>query len=129
MFKGITNRWKEARADVVRPGVETILKSYCGYGWYERYELLSAFDYTKNDLEDDHGNIAEWSKESQDAVVKQLKEGAKQGGQSASYGASGMYLLSLYIDLHTIPGENADRLKKEIDAWHQTAIQTDLETK
>jgi hypothetical protein len=123
MFKGINNRWNEARTGLVRRSVDNILERYSGYGWSERYELLSAFDHTKNDLEGDNGAIAEWPRISQDAMVKLLKQGAK----SAPHDASGMYLLSLYIDLHTIPGEAANRLKSEIEEWHQVAIQTDID--
>jgi hypothetical protein len=128
MFGRIKNQWKEARADVVRKSVEDILKRYNGYGWYERYELLSAFDYTKRDLEVEHGAISEWRQETQSALVKQLFGAAKKGFESAPYGASGMALLSMYIDSHTIPGENAARLRSEIEAWHRVAAQTDLKS-
>lgn len=126
MFGLIKNRWKEARSDVVRSSVEDIFSRYRGYGKYERYELLSAFDYTKSDLEDEYGIIEEWPQETQSALVKQLLQTAKQGFQTSPYGASGMALLSMYIDIHTIPGENAVRLKEEIDVWHHAAAQTDL---
>jgi hypothetical protein len=128
MFGRIKTQWKEARADVVRKSVDDILKRYNEYGWYERYELLSAFDYTKSDLEIEHGAISEWPQEKQSAFVKQLFGIAKKGFATAPYGASGMALLSMYIDLHTIPGENAARLKREIEAWHRVAAQTDLKS-
>lgn len=126
MFGGIRNRWKEARADVVRSSVADILKRYKEYGWYERYELLSAFDYTKSDLEIEHGAISEWPQETQSAFTKQLMATAKLGFETAPYGASGMALLSMYIDTHTIPGKNAAQLRNEIEAWHKAAAQTDL---
>ncbi|MBE0455379.1 MAG: hypothetical protein IBX58_17120 [Roseovarius sp.] len=128
MFGRIRNQWKEARADVVRKSVEDILSRYNGYGWYERYELISAFDYTKRDLEIEHGAISEWPQETQSALGKQLLEAAKKGFRTAPYGASGMALLSMYLDSHTIPGENAARLRMEIEAWHRRAAQTDLKS-
>lgn len=121
MFGRIRNRWKEARADVVRSLVEDILKRYKDYGRYERYELLPAFDYTNRDLEIEHGVISEWSTGTQNAFVKQLFATAEQGFETAPYGASGMALLNMYIDTHTIPGENAIRLRSEIESWHQVA--------
>lgn len=126
MFGGIRNRWKEARADVVRSSVADILERYKKYGSYERYELLSAFNYTKSDLEIEHGAISKCSQETQSSFTKQLMATAKLGFETAPYGASGVALLSMYIDTHTIPGENAAQLRSKIEAWHQAAAQADL---
>ena len=35
---------------------------------------------------------------------------------------------ALYIDAHTIPGENAVQLRNEIESWHEVAAKTDLKS-
>lgn len=123
MFGRIKNRWKEARADGVRSDVYEIFSIYEGYGSPECCEFLRVFDDMKNLLEMEYGAIAKWPQKAQKNVVKQLFSGAKRAHEADPYGASGMALLSMYIDIHTIPGENAVRLKNEIDNWHHTVAQ------
>ena len=126
MFSGIRNRWREARADVAQKEAEEILIRYELLGGYERYELLSAFEYTKSDLESEHGEFATWNDKDKGVIAKQLLEGARQGFRMAPYGASGHALLSLYLEAQTLPGEQAQRLVASIEDWHKRAVERDL---
>ena len=126
MFSGIRNRWREARADVAQKETADILNRYEHLGSYERYELTSAFDATKDSLESEHGNFVSWHNEDKAAIAKELLQTAKQAFRDFPNGANGAALLSLYLEAQTLPGEQAQGLVLSIEDWHRRAIENDL---
>lgn len=129
VFKGIAARWKEARAPVIQKDALDILNRYNRWDDYERYECLSAFDYTKRDLESDHGPIAQWPTDFAKQISEQLMKAAKQGYNSAPNGASGAALLSFLVELHHVPGALSQELISTIMQWHKTAMQNDMSSR
>lgn len=127
MFSTIKTMWKEARADVASKEAADAIERYTRLDGYQRYEMTSAFDYTKKDLEIECGPIASWGAEDKAAVAKKLMEAAKAGWRSAPSGASGMALLSLYLEAQILPGEKAIKLGETIEGWHQEAVKRDIE--
>lgn len=72
-------------------------------GGYERYEVTSTFEYTKAQLEIQHGEIDTWGMKLKAAVAEQILEIAKEGYGVALYGACGTALLGLYLEAQTLP--------------------------
>jgi hypothetical protein len=143
VFSGLRNRWREARADVAEKEAADILSRYERLGGYERYVLSSAFDYTKTDLEIEHGEFAGWRSEDKVATAKKLMESARRAFRAGQAfrtraflatvertdivtGASDLALLSLYLEAQTLPGEQAKRLVSSIADWHMRAVEKDL---
>jgi hypothetical protein len=132
MFSGLNNRWREARADIAEKEAADILSRYERLGGYERYALSSAFDYTKTDLEIEHGEFVSWRSEDKIATSKKLMQVARQAFRTTVerddvvVGASGLALLSLYLEAQTLPGEQAKRLVSSIANWHRQAVEKDL---
>jgi hypothetical protein len=90
--------------------VDDIFSRYARLGGYERYELASAFDYWKTDLEDENGNLFWRSTEKKAAIAKEIREAATKSWHIAPSGANGAALLSIYLEAQTLPGEQAARL-------------------
>ena len=126
LFKGIASRWREARASALQKEIMDILNRYTRWGIYERYECLSAFDFAKNDFEDEHGPIDEWSENFAGKVRKELMQTAKLGYSTAPYGASGAALLSLCVELQHVPGQLAGELRIRIIDWYNRALIEDM---
>jgi hypothetical protein len=126
MFSGLRNMWKEARADVVQKHVADILARYERLGGYERYELTSAFDCVKGDLERENGAFTNWQDADKLAAAKQLLRGAQGAFYSSGHGASGAALLSLYLEAQTLPGDKAKRVIADVEEWHRRAVKSDL---
>lgn len=126
MFKKIAAQWREARAPVIKPDVLDIISRYNRWGQYERYECLSAFDYTKDHLENERGPIQEWPESMAKEIHQALMSGAKKGFNIAPYGANGHALLSFYIELHHVPGQMSDEVRLLILNWHATGLKNDM---
>ena len=126
MFSSIKRGWREARAGVNKPLVDDILNRYSRLGGYERYVLTSAFEYTKNDMESKEGNILILSNERKKDIATQLMKAAKIGYRSEPHGADGYYLLGLYLECQTIPGELAKKICHDIEAWQKEAVEKDI---
>ena len=126
MFKRIAAQWREARASVIKPDVLDLISRYKLWGQYERYECLSAFDYTKDHLENERGPIERWPENLAKEVFQTLMKGAKLGFNTAPYGANGHALLSFFVELHHIQGPLAEELRTLIANWHTTGLQNDM---
>ncbi len=126
MFKKIAAQWRDARASVIKPHVVDVLSRYNRWASYERYECLSAFDYSKNDLEDENGPISEWSEATAKEVSQELMKAAKMGFNTAPNGASGAALLSYFVELHHIQGPLAEEVRSLIVNWHETGLRNDM---
>jgi hypothetical protein len=126
MFEGIRNRWKEARAAVLRREAEDLFRRYASFGGYKRYVFLSAFDSVRDHYEQELGEIRTWTDSRKAEVVSELRKLANEGWQMEPHGSMGAMMLNLYIDVQTIPGAEAASLKQDIEAWHDRAARYDL---
>jgi hypothetical protein len=126
MFSTIKNMWKEARADVASKEAADAIERYNRLDGFHRYEMTSAFDYTKNDLELEHGMFDTWQVADKAAVAEQLMKTARAGLKESPSGAMGLALLSLYLEAQTLPGVKAVKLAADIAAWHRAAAQRDI---
>ena len=111
---------------MIKPHVEDVLARYNRWGSYERYECLSAFDYSKNDLENETGPIAEWSEATAKEVSQALMKAAKMGFNTAPNGESGAALLSYFVELHHIQGALAEEIRSLIVNWHNTGLRNNM---
>jgi hypothetical protein len=126
MFSTIKNMWREARADVIQKHAAELLNLYEQFGGYERYELTSAFEAVKGDLEIEHGEFAGWQAADKAAAAKQLLKMGKEAFGVNQRGACGVGLLSIYLEAQTLPGDQAKRLVSDIENWYLRAIKSDL---
>jgi hypothetical protein len=128
MFAGMKRRWRrETRADVARKEVEDALsRFYTRADGYQRYEFTSAFEYMKNDLETEHGQIAVWPDETKKVLDAELMTAAREGVGTSLWGATGLGLLSLYLEAHTLPIDHAKQILSSIECWYGEALRNDI---
>lgn len=126
MFSTIKSMWKQARADEATKEAADLIDRYEQLGGYERYEMASAFDYSKTELEDDGGKFSSWSRDAKLAMAKQLMDMAREGLREIPYGSYGGALLSLYLEAQTLPGPQAQALVETIENWHMRAVERDI---
>ena len=128
MFNRIKQRWAEARGDAARNEVEEILLRYHRLETPQRSLVSSAFSRTLSDLEHRFGAaLSEWSDERKKAVAKELNASSKNAfnargdnlvAETNKLGAAyGRALLSLYLELQTLPGVYATIGVETINAW------------
>ncbi len=130
MFASIRRRWAEARADVVSKQVEDILQRYERMNPNDKYWVSSAFASVLSELEDQFGPVAKWDAEHKKQVANQIMKGAQQafttrGGntfaETTRLGAHGGALVSCYLELQTLPGDQAADVVGTIEGWRERA--------
>jgi hypothetical protein len=128
MFAAIKRMWRrEARTDVARKEADDVLsRYYTRADDYQRYEFTSAFEYMKNDLESEHGQIALWSDERKKAFAYEIMKGARESVQTSPWGAMGLALLSLYLEAHTLRSDDAKQILSSIECWYGEALRNDI---
>jgi hypothetical protein len=126
VFERLKRRWAEARADVVCQHFAEIFRGYEGSGENTRYFVSSGFTHVLSDFENQFGSVATWSAERKKAIAKEVMAAAQAnaalGGdmiyaQTGHLGAQGAALFSFYLELQTLPGEDAERCVRQIEAW------------
>ena len=130
MFESIRRHWAEARADVVSKQVEDILQRYERMNPNDRYWVSSAFDSVSSELEEQLGPVAQWDAEHKRQVAKQIMQRAQQTfttrgdnmfAKTSRLGAHGGALVSCYLELQTLPGDQAAKLVGAIEGWRERA--------
>jgi len=116
LFETLKRRWAGARADVIAKSVDEILQ------WYQtmtppiRYLVISAFEAGHSSLEDQFGELAQLMPDQKKELAKQVYEaargaaatrGANLSAQMSRVSADGGALLSYFIELQTLPGDQA----------------------
>jgi hypothetical protein len=130
MFESIRKHWAEARADVVADQARDILRRYERMNPNDRYWVSSAFNSVLSELEDQLGPVAQWDAEHKKQVAKQIIQGAQQAfttrgdnmsAETTRLGAHGGALVSCYLELQTLPGDQAASVAKTIEGWRERA--------
>ena len=127
MFQAIRDHWKQSRDDVLQKEAADVLARYQRLDGQQRYELVSAFDYTKANTEIEHGPVTSWTPEFKLAVGNGFVEGARKSWRESPAGANGLALLGLYLEAQTLPGDKASRVVQEIGQWHRRAVAADIQ--
>jgi hypothetical protein len=127
MFSRVKEMWKEARGDVVLKQATDILTRFDKLGGYERYELISAFDAAKDELEHEHGEFAGVSPQLKAALAQQFLRLAKEQFNRTPNGSCGAGLLGLYLEAQTLPGTRARQTVLAVEDWHrQCSISSEM---
>lgn len=130
MFENIRKHWAEARAGVVSDQVQDILQRYERMNPNDRYWVSSAFASVLSELEDQLGPVAQWDAEHKKEVAKQIMQGAQQAfttrgdnmfAETNRLGAHGGALVSCYLELQTLPGDQAAKVVGTIEGWREHA--------
>jgi hypothetical protein len=133
MFDGIRRQWAEARADVVSKQVNDILQRYERMNPNDRYWVFSAFNSVLSEVEDQLGSITQWSTEQKKQIAKQIMSSAQKAfnargnntaAETTQLSAHGGALLSLYLELQTLSGDQAASVAEAIESWRTRAPKT-----
>jgi hypothetical protein len=90
--------------------------------------VCRAFDSVLSDLEDDLGDLPTWSTDKKRTIAKQILQVAQAGFNQRGSGvaaemnrvsAHGGALLSLYLELQTLPGDKSRKAAALIDEWRR----------
>jgi hypothetical protein len=128
MFESIRRHWAQARADVVSKQVEDILQRYERMNPNDKYWVFSPFEHMLSEVEDQHGALAEWNAERKSQIAKQIMHSAQKAfsargdnmsAETTRLGANGGALLSCYLELQTLPGDQADKVVVTIEGWRE----------
>src|SRR5262245_26094588 len=126
VFLNLWKLWKTARIGAVAKEVADITDLYDRLNGIERYELASGFEYTKLDLERLHGTFRTWHNKNRISVAKRLMKDARRERDEWPCGANGVALLSLLLEAQTLPGQQAARIVRKIEQWHEDAVVVDV---
>jgi hypothetical protein len=110
--------------------VRDILQRYERMNPNDRHFVSSGFDAVLSGLEDQCGPLTDWNPERKKEIAKQVMQSSrdafkKQGdtifAEMNQLGAHGGALLSCYLELQALPGDQAAAVVGTIDAWRQRA--------
>jgi hypothetical protein len=130
MFDGIRRRWAEARADVVSEQVDDILRRYEAMHSPDKRLVASAFEAMLSELVDKLGPLTRLPNKEMQGISKQIMEASQSAFKTpgstiyaetsriSSYGGA---LLALYLELQTLPGDQAVRVIASIENWLRRA--------
>jgi hypothetical protein len=119
--------YAEVTLTSIREGmIVEILGRYQRLESHERHALLLAYDYTKDKLELEYGDFADWRDEDKTDVAHKLMEVAEEFIGGDPDWACGAGLLSLYVEAQTFPTDEAREMVLRIEDWHQNAIETEF---
>jgi hypothetical protein len=130
MFESIRKQWAQARAGVLSDQVQEILQRYKRMNPNDKYWVCSAFASVLSELEDQFGPVAQWDAEHKKQVAKQIMQGAQQAfttpgdnmfAETSRLGAHGGALVSCYLELQTLPGDQAANVIGTIEGWRDRA--------
>ncbi|WP_369725160.1 hypothetical protein AB8Z38_11590 [Bradyrhizobium sp. LLZ17] len=130
MFESIRRQWAVARADVLSKQVDDILQRYERMNSNDKYWVFSAFNSVLSELEDQLGSFAHWSNEQKKQLAKQIMLSAQKAltergnniaAETTRISAHGGALLSLYLELQTLPGDQAASIVEAIENWRALA--------
>lgn len=133
MFNSIRKHWAEARAGVVSDQVQDILQRYARMNTNDQYWVSSAFANVLSELEAQFGPVAQWDAEQKKQVAKQIMLGAQEAfttpgdnmvAETSRLGAHGGALVSCYLELQTLPGDQAAEVVGAIEGWRTRAQKT-----
>jgi hypothetical protein len=126
LFENIKQLWSESRGDVARKEVEDILLRYKRMDPNSQYFVSGAFTHTLEELEDELGALSDWDTARKKAVSEEMKTAARSAfntpgtsirAETGRLGAHGGALLALYIELQTLPGDQAKAALEAICRW------------
>jgi hypothetical protein len=109
-------------ADVASDEAHDLIKCYHRLEALERHEMISAFDYTKSQLEIEHGEIHTWQIGKKAGLANEILKIAKEVYEHAPCRASGIALLGLYLEAQTLSGEISKRVVALIKEWQRRAL-------
>jgi hypothetical protein len=130
MFEGMRRRWAEARADVASEEVEDILKRYRSMHSLDRRLVVSAFQAMLSGMVNQSGPLAGLQVNLKQEIAKGLMTAARSAfatrgdsiyAETSRVSAYGGALLSLYLELQTLPGDRALSMVSTIEDWEQRA--------
>jgi hypothetical protein len=134
MFEGIRRLWAEARANAVAKQVDNILQRYQRMNHTDRYWVFLGFNAVSSEVENQLGSIVQWSNEQKKQVAKQIMLSSQKAftargnnnidAETTQLGAHGAALLSLYLELQTLPGDQAANVAAAIENWRASAQNT-----
>jgi hypothetical protein len=111
---------------VARKEAEDILLRYNRMDSNSQHFVSSAFEMVLTDLEDQLGSASNWSDEHKKELAKQIMASSKEAfgtrgnnvtAEITRINAHGAALLSLYLELQTLPGNLAKAAVESIDRW------------
>jgi hypothetical protein len=129
VFESIRRQWAEARANVVSKQVED-MQRYERMNPNDRYWVSSGFDAVLTELEEQLGPVAQWDADHKKQVAKQIMQGAQQAfgargdnmsAEATRLHAHGGALVSCYLELQTLPSDQADSVTRAIEGWRKRA--------
>jgi hypothetical protein len=131
MFERIRGLWAEARANAVAKQVGNILQRYQRMNDTDRYWVFLGFNAVSSEVENQLGSIVQWSNEQKKQVAKQImlsshtafsaRRNNNINAETTQLGAHGAALLSLYLELQTLPGDQAANVAAAIENWRASA--------
>jgi hypothetical protein len=110
--------------------VQDILQRYERMNPNDKYWISSAFSSVLSELETQFGPIAQWDPEHKKQVAKQVMQGAQQAfttrgdnmfAETSQLSAHGGALVSCYLELQTLPGDQATEVIGKIEGWRERA--------
>jgi hypothetical protein len=127
MFEGIRKLWAEARANAVAKQVDNILQRYQRMNHSNRYWVFLGFNAVSSEVENQFGSIVQWSNEQKKQVAKRIMLSSQKAftargnnnieDERTQLRAHGAALLSLYLELQTLPGDQAANVAAAIENW------------
>lgn len=107
MFKGLKNRWAEARADVLRKEVEDIIARAQSLdeevNFYISQHLINALESVERNC----GPLKNMSNDGKKTIAKDLSDLAKKSFDLDMGKGYGIFLCSAHIESQVLPGDNA----------------------
>ena len=73
--------------------------------------------------------IIDWKKDDQLKAEETLMLNARKAVDAEPRGAMGIALLSLFLEVNTLTGNEAVKLSSHIEQWYDGAVDSDLNTK
>ncbi|MET4601087.1 hypothetical protein ABIB90_000538 [Bradyrhizobium sp. JR4.1] len=108
--------------------VDDILRRYERMNSADKGLIVSAFESCLSELEDQGGRIDQWPPEHTMQIAKEIMTAAQNGfntrgsmifAETARTSAHGAALLSLYLELRGLPGDQAVESRTKIEDWRR----------
>ena len=135
MFPTIKTMWQGAKhMDETRLGevihdALSLLQAHNRMDPKQRHTFTRAYHLAKKHLEEVHGNHGDWKKDDQLKAAETLMLNARKAVDAEPCGAMGIALLSLFLEVNTLTGNEAVKLSSHIEQWYDGAVDSDLNTK
>jgi hypothetical protein len=102
----------------------SILQAYEKLDAQGRATLTRAYHLAKKHIEEVRGDNAEWKKVDQLEAAETLMVNARNAVDTKPRGAMGIALLSLFLEVNTLRGQEAEQLSAQIERWYDGAVES-----